>query len=85
MPPEHVIGDRQETTVGTLGALDAWLFADTPHPLVGARGCVAGLSCFSALESTWIHVFAPAKERAEYCDLFIRRGQVMDETWTLIH
>ena len=28
---------------------------------------------------------APAKERAEQCDLFVRRGELMDLTWTPIH
>ena len=85
VPPDHFIGDRQEATVGTLRALDARLFADASHPLVGAGGGVAGLSCFPTLESAWIHVLAPAKERAEQCDLFVRRGELMDLTWTPIH
>src|SRR5439155_25747208 len=53
--------------------------------LVGACGCVAGLPCFPALESTRIHVLAPPKKRAEECDLFVRRGELMDETGTLLH
>jgi len=65
MPPDDFIGDWEEATVQTLRALDAWFFADAAHPLVGARGCVAGLPCLPALESTWIHVVAAAKERAE--------------------
>src|SRR5436309_1318086 len=85
VPSDHFIGDRQEATVGTLRALYTRLFADAAYPLVGARGCVAGLPCFPTLESAWIHVLAPAKERAEQCDLFVRRGELMDLTWTPIH
>ena len=36
VPPNHVVGHRKESTVGTFGALDAWLLADATHPLVGA-------------------------------------------------
>ncbi len=36
VPPNHVVGHRKESTVGTLSALDAWLLADATHPLVRA-------------------------------------------------
>src|SRR5438128_962663 len=85
VPSDHFIGDRQESTVWALRAFDARLFADAAYPLVGACGCVAGLPCFPALESTRIHVLAPPKKRAEECDLFVRRGELMDETGTLLH
>jgi hypothetical protein len=41
VPPNHVVGHRKESTVGTFGALDAWLLADATHPLVGAGWRVA--------------------------------------------
>src|SRR5204863_5311550 len=85
VPSDHFIGDRQEAAVWALRAFDARLFADAAYPLVGACGCVAGLPCFPTLESAWIHVLAAAKERAEQCDLLVRRGELMDLTWTPIH
>src|SRR6266487_4125098 len=79
VPSDHFIGDRQEAAVWALRAFDARLFADAAYPLVGACGCVAGLPCFPTLESAWIHVLAPAEERAEQCDFCRRRRRLMDE------
>lgn len=70
MPPNHLVGDWQETPIRTFCALDAWLFADTPHPLVGAGRSVSGLACLPALKASRVDVLTPAKERAEQRDLF---------------
>jgi hypothetical protein len=61
VPADHVIGNWQEPTVRTRRALDAWLFADAPHPLVGARWCISRFAGFPALEPTRVHVFIPRK------------------------
>src|SRR5438128_8986140 len=85
VPSDHFIGDRQEAAVWALCAFDARLFADAAYPLVGACGCVAGLPCFPTLESAWIHVLAPAEERAEQRDFCLRRRRLMDEALRLRH
>ena len=41
VPADDVVGHRKESTVGTLGALDARLLADATYPLVCASGRVA--------------------------------------------
>jgi len=65
VPPNHVVGHREEATIWTLGALDARFFADALHPLVGAGWGVAGLAGFPALESTRVHVLSSAEQRTE--------------------
>src|SRR5437762_10279950 len=62
VPTNHFISDRQEPTIRTLCALDAWFFADAPHPFVGARGRVSRLACLAALEPSRVHVLSAAKE-----------------------
>lgn len=46
-------------------ALDSGLLADARHPLVRARGRVAGLSGLPAFESTRVDVFATAEQRSK--------------------
>ena len=73
VPANDLIGDGQEASMEALGALDARLLADTAHPLVGARGGVAGLAGLAVFESTGVDVVAAAEERPEESDL--RRGR----------
>ena len=68
VPADHVVGDRQESAVGTLRTLDPRLLADTAHPLVRASRCIP-LAGPSALEASRVDIFAPAKERSEEADL----------------
>ena len=64
----HVVGDRQEAPIWTFEAFDAGLLAQAADPLVGASRLVATPACLSALESTGIHILAPAEQRAEQAD-----------------
>jgi hypothetical protein len=61
VPPNDVVGDGKEATMGADRALDTRFLADAAHPLVRARRRVAGLAGPSALESARINVLAPAK------------------------
>ena len=78
MPADDLVGHRQEPTMRALGALDAGLLADAAHPLVRARGRIAGLAGLAALEATRIHVLAPAEERTEQRDLRVWWGRLVD-------
>ena len=73
VPADDVVGDWKETAIGALRALDPWLLADAPHPLIGAGGCVPAFAGLAALESPRIDVRSTAKERTEEGNLFVRR------------
>ena len=77
MPADHVVGDRQELSVGADGALDSRLLAHPGPPLVGARRSVAGLAGAQALEAARIDVLAPPEEAAEQGDLAVGGGAAM--------
>lgn len=80
MPPNHLIGNRKEAAMGTLDALDPWLFANASHPFVRAGGRIPGFARFPALEATRVDVITPAEERSEQGDLGLGWGQLMDGT-----
>lgn len=73
VPPDDVVGHWKESTIGTLGALDARLLTDAAHPLVRAGGRVARLAGLPTLESAGIYVFATAEQRTEERDLGLGR------------
>jgi hypothetical protein len=73
MPADHVVGHRQQATLEAVRALDPWLLAQAPHPLVGTGRLVACPPCSPALESARVHVFPTAEERTEERDLLVRR------------
>jgi predicted GIY-YIG superfamily endonuclease len=62
VPADHLISDGKESTMRTLRALDAGLFADPAHPLIGARRRIAGLAGLSALESARVDVVTAAEQ-----------------------
>jgi hypothetical protein len=80
VPADHVIGNWQEPTVRTRRALDARLFADAPHPLVGARRCISRFAGFPALEPTRVHVFIPRKSERNNAIFSLDGGEPMDKT-----
>ncbi len=80
MPADHVISDREEPTMGAVGAFDARLLANATDPLVSisARGRIAAPACLAALEAARVHVDAAAEQRPEQRDLCLGRGRVGD-------
>jgi hypothetical protein len=80
VPSDDVIGDRQESLMGTFAAFDTWLLADASHPFVGACRCVAGFARLAILEAPWVDVVASTKERPEERDLGFWGSGLLDET-----
>ena len=78
MPADHVVGHRQQATLEAVRALDPWLLAQAPHPLVGTGRLVACPACSPALESARVHVFPTAEERSEERDLLVGRRSPRD-------
>jgi hypothetical protein len=68
VPTDDLVGHREESAVRAFGALDAGLRADAAHPLVRAGGRIPGFGGLLALESTRVHIVAPAEERPEETD-----------------
>lgn len=58
--------------------LDPGLLADALHPLVRARGRIAGLTGLSALESSRVDVFAAAEQRSEEGNLYRYRRMLAE-------
>jgi hypothetical protein len=79
MPSDDLVCDREETAMRAHRTLDPGLLTDAPHPLVGARGRIAGLPGLSALEPTRVNVFAAAEQRSEEGDL-CRNRRVLTES-----
>jgi hypothetical protein len=64
MAMNHLIGDRLEISIFTLGTLHMWFVAERTVPFVCASGGVAGIS-FSPFPSDWISIFTPTEEGAK--------------------
>ena len=72
MPADHLVRDRKQAAVGTIGALDFWFLANSPDPFIRASRLVTGLPRLSALETAGINVRPPAKQRPEQFNLGVR-------------
>ena len=77
MSADHIIRHRQELSMLTGCAFDAWLFANTSHPLIRADRRVTRLSGRTTLEAARIYVLPPSKERAKECN-FLFRAAIRD-------
>ena len=75
MVVDGVVGDGPERLVETVGAFDAWFFANTGHPFVVAGRAVAGSSDFR-FPPDRINIIASPKQRTEEGDL-IGGGRVI--------
>jgi hypothetical protein len=84
MPTNRLVGDRQETAVRALDALDLGLLAQAATPLIGTRGLIAGLTRLTAFETTRIDIVVSTKERAKQSDLGFHRRPAMDKIVFLV-
>lgn len=73
VPPDDVIGHRNEATIRAERAFDTRLLANPAHPLVRARRCVARSTGSTALESACVDILTTAEQRTEERDLGRRR------------
>ena len=62
VPPNDIVCDGQKPSVGTIGAFDAWLLADTLDPLVRASGRITRSASFAALESARVDIFSATEK-----------------------
>lgn len=85
VPTYDIVGERKESTIGTLSAFDARLLADASDPLVGTGGRVAGFAGLAALESPRVHVVAASEERSKEGDLCLRRRCLIDRPGEQVH
>ena len=74
----YFVGDRQETTIRTIGTLDLRFFADAADPLVSTSWRVAGSICLAAFEPARIDILPSAKQGPEELDLRYRSGTIGD-------
>jgi hypothetical protein len=70
----HLVADRDERLIRTFAALDPWLLADAPHPLVGTGGRVSLASRARVDPEPWEHVVTATEETAEEADLLRSRA-----------
>jgi hypothetical protein len=65
VPADHFVRYGEETTVGTIGALNPRLFTNASHPLVRAGWLVACPPGLSAFKTNRINILSPAKQGSE--------------------
>lgn len=78
VPPNHVVGDREESAVRAIRAFDARLLADARNPLVPACRGISGFSGSPAFEAPRIDVVTSPDERAKQRNFGIRRRTAVD-------
>jgi len=85
VPPDDVIGHRNEATIRAERAFDTRLLANPAHPLVHARRCVARSTCSAALESACVDILTTAEQRTEERDLRRSRRVRPDALRDVVH
>jgi len=69
---DHLVGHRQKRLAQAVATTDAWLLADSSHPLVAARRGVPLLVCLRADPELREHVLPALEETPEECNLLLR-------------
>jgi hypothetical protein len=61
MLANYGVGEGQELSMLTFGALDSGFFTDSADPLIGPNRRITGFTCLAALEPPGIDIISAAK------------------------